>query len=57
MLDSDELNERVEKTNFEKKTMIIIFIGINGLVLLKTKPINQSIKNALKPKVIILNKD
>ena len=45
------------------KTMIIIFIGINGLVPLKTKPINQSINgeyylnNILKPLETILNVD
>ena len=63
VLDSDKLNERVEKTNYEKKTMIIIFIGVNGLVLLKTKPVNQSIngeyyvKNILKPLETILDAD
>lgn len=29
VFNSDELNERAEKINFETKTMIIIFIGVN----------------------------
>lgn len=43
--------------------MIIIFIGVNGLVLLKTKPVNQSINgeyyvnNILKPLETILDAD
>lgn len=43
VLDSNDVDERVEKTHFSNKTMITIFISINGLALLDVKPSNQSI--------------
>ena len=60
-MDIDEIDERIEPTNYDKKLMIIIFIGIKGLVLLTHKPANQSInsdffiENVLKPLEEITN--
>ena len=61
IMDIDEIDERIEPTNYDKKLMIIIFIGIKGLVLLTHKPAYQSInsnffiENVLKPLEEITN--
>lgn len=41
VLSSEDLDERIKPSNYERKIMIIIFFGINGLVLLKFKPENE----------------
>ena len=45
VLDNEEISERVEPSHFQKKTMITLFIGINGPVLMKPKPQNQKINS------------
>ena len=45
VLDDDEIDERVEKTNYSHKTMITLFFTVNGLALLDAKPSNQSINS------------
>lgn len=41
IVSSDDLDERTRPTNFERKIMIVIFIGINGLALLDFVPNGQ----------------
>ena len=43
VVSSDDLDERTRPSNFEKKIMIAIFIGINGLTLLDFIPNGQSL--------------
>ena len=45
VVSSDDLDERTRPSNFEKKIMIVIFFGINGLVLLDFVPNGQSLKS------------
>lgn len=45
VLDDDEICQRVESSHFQRKTMITLFIGINGVVLMKPKPQNQRINS------------
>lgn len=55
VLSSEDLDERIRPSNYERKIMIVIFIGIKGLVLLKFKPDNEPfnsvffIENILRP--------
>lgn len=55
VLDTDEIDQRIEQSNFQPKKMVTIFIGINGYVLIDCKPPDQKItseyfiNNVLKP--------
>ena len=44
-VNSDDLDERTRPSNFEKKIMIVIFFGINSLVLLDFVPNGLSLKS------------
>ena len=63
VLCSEDLDERIRPSDNERKIMLIIFIGINGLVLLNTKPENERfnseffINNILKQLEINTNAD